>query len=164
MRRSNDGFGAEPCTRRTWCNDISPGRKFSGTDCDSSTSTAISWPRVKRLWRWNVSRCGIWSSLWLPGMTAMAPFAALLGVSATHAVATSGEKRKEEMRLVPEVAAQRPTHLRLDRFELLAQGERLILRHDLDRREIACFVVLRDLGFGQQFRHGSAPPGNEPVY
>src|SRR6184192_1396499 len=101
MRRSNDGFGAEPCTSRTWCNDISPGRKFSGTDCDSSTSTAISWPRVKRLWRWNVSRCGIWSSLWLAGMTAIAPFAALLRVSATQAVATSGEERPQYRILVP---------------------------------------------------------------
>ena len=25
MRRSLDGFGGEPCTRRTWCSDISPG-------------------------------------------------------------------------------------------------------------------------------------------
>ena len=79
----------------------------------------------------------------------------------THEI---GEKRKEEMRLVAQVAAERPAHLRLDRFELLAQGERLILRHDRDRREIALFVVLRDLGFGQRLRHGSAPPGNEPVY
>jgi hypothetical protein len=148
-------------------------------------------------------------------MTAMAPFAALLGVSATPGgrdirrgeapisrilvprdkgrigrfldkeiaapaqdvgaehildgvqdpgvTHETGEKRKEEMRLVAQVAAERPAHLRLDRLELLAKRERLVLRHDRDRREIARFVVLRDLCFGQQFRHGSAPPGNEPV-
>src|SRR5690348_12814578 len=68
-----------------------------------------------------------------------------------------GEKRKEEMRLVAQIAAERPAHFRLDRFKLLPQREGLILRHDWDRREIALFFVLRDLCFGQQFRHGCAP-------
>src|ERR1051326_7446664 len=68
-----------------------------------------------------------------------------------------GEKRKEEMRLVAQIAAERPAHFSLDRFKLLPQREGLMLRHDWDRREIARFFVLRDLCFGQQFRHGCAP-------
>ena len=65
----SDGLGGEPCTSRTWCSDISPGRSTSGTASRSSTSTAISWPRVSKLWRSNVSRCGIWSIVWLLGIT-----------------------------------------------------------------------------------------------
>ena len=37
-----------------------------------------------------VSRCGIWSSLWLPGITSIAPFPAFARVKATQAVTTSG--------------------------------------------------------------------------
>jgi hypothetical protein len=63
--------------------------------CLSSTSTMTSWPRVSKLWRSKVSRCGSWSNRWLLGMTAIAPFAAWLGVSATQAVATSGADRPQ---------------------------------------------------------------------
>src|SRR6516164_5698359 len=49
MRRSSEVSGGEPCTNRTWCNDISPGSRSSRTALEWSTSTAISWPRVNRL-------------------------------------------------------------------------------------------------------------------
>jgi hypothetical protein len=49
-----------------------------------------SWPRVRRLCLAKVSRWGIWSSLWLPGMYFMDLFAAVASVKATHAVTTSG--------------------------------------------------------------------------
>ena len=60
------------------------------TACLSSTSTAISWPRVSRLFLPKVSRCGIWSRVCAVGIKRMAPLDWLLGVSAIHAVTTSG--------------------------------------------------------------------------
>jgi hypothetical protein len=40
--------------------------------------------------RWNVSRCGTWSSRCVPGITSIAPFARVDAESATQAVTTSG--------------------------------------------------------------------------
>ncbi len=95
MRRSPEGLGGEPCTRRTWCSDISPGRSSITLACAGSTSTATSWPRVSRLFFEKVSRCGIWSAVWVPGRYAIAPLPTLLGVSATQAVTTSGRLRPQ---------------------------------------------------------------------
>src|SRR6185312_5262663 len=60
-----------------------------------STSTATSCPRVSRLLREKVSRCGIWSDVCVPGMNSIAPLARLLGVNATQAVTTSGLLRPQ---------------------------------------------------------------------
>ena len=56
---------------------------------ERSTLTITSWPRVRRLCLAKVSRWGIWSSFWLPGMYSIAPFASVASVKATHAVTTS---------------------------------------------------------------------------
>jgi len=45
MRRSFDGLGGEPWTRRTWCSDISPGRGVMIRRREWSTSPITSWPR-----------------------------------------------------------------------------------------------------------------------
>src|SRR5215475_712789 len=49
MRRSSVVLGPEPCTRSTWCSDISPASSATSTPWPSGTSTAISWPRLRRL-------------------------------------------------------------------------------------------------------------------
>ena len=56
MRRSCDGFGGEPWTRRTWYSDISAGRRVMTRRWERSTSAITSWPRVKRLCLAKVSR------------------------------------------------------------------------------------------------------------
>ena len=56
---------------------------------------SISWPRDSRLSAAKVSRCGTWSSLCVPGITRIAPFAAVLSVNATQAVTTSGGSRPQ---------------------------------------------------------------------
>ena len=86
----SDGFGSEPWISRTWCSDISPARSSSATASRSSTSTAISWPRLSRLSGANVSWCASWSIRWVPGITRMAPLAKVLSDSATQAVTMSG--------------------------------------------------------------------------
>src|SRR6185312_1242671 len=95
MRRSGEVLGGEPWTRRTWCRDISPGSRVRVTALLSSTSTATSWPRVRRLCLAKVSRCGTWSSVCEPRMTRIAPFPSLAAVKATQAVTTSGRLRPQ---------------------------------------------------------------------
>src|SRR5664280_732133 len=56
MRRSSEGLGGEPCMRRTWCSDISQGPSSMTLALEVSTSTATSWPRVRRLFFEKVSR------------------------------------------------------------------------------------------------------------
>ena len=53
-------------------------RRSSRTASRSSTSTSISWPRDSRLLSAKVSRWASWSSGAVPGITSIAPFAALL--------------------------------------------------------------------------------------
>jgi hypothetical protein len=72
----------------------------------------------------------------------------------THEV---GQEREQQMRFVAQIAAQWAAGTRLDRFQGGAQGERFVFGHAADRREIAVLAILRDLGLGQSFRHGSAP-------
>ena len=55
MRRSSEVFGPEAWATRTLCIDISPGPSAIATVLLSSTSTAISWPRVSMLSTWKVS-------------------------------------------------------------------------------------------------------------
>ena len=82
-------LGGDPWNMRTWCSDISPGCSTTSTARDSSTSTAISWPRESRLWRAKVSRCATCPA-WVPGIMRMAPLSTELSEKATHAVTTSG--------------------------------------------------------------------------
>ena len=58
-----------------------------------------------------------------------------------------GEKREQEVRLVADVAAQRPAHPGLNGFEVGAQGARVSLAHHRDRGEITVALVGGDLGF-----------------
>ena len=90
-----DGLGSEPWISRTWCSDISPAGSSSIAAWRSSTSTMISCPRLSRFSALKVSWCGTCSSLWVPGITRMAPFAAVLSVSATQAVTTSAGSRPQ---------------------------------------------------------------------
>ena len=60
-----------------------------------------------------------------------------------------GKKREQQMRLVAQIAAQRPAHAGLDGFQLGPEGERFIFAHDRDRRQKAVLAVLRDLRVGQ---------------
>ncbi len=64
-----------------------------------------------------------------------------------------GEKRKQQMRLVANVAAQRTAHPGLDGFERCAQRARFGLAHHRNRGEITVALVGGDLVFGQGFRH-----------
>ena len=63
------------------------------------------------------------------------------------------EPSKHQMRLVPEVAAERSTCLTLEAFELAAKAERLSGRHDAYRRDKTLFTELIDLCLGQDFGH-----------
>jgi len=94
MRRSFERLGAEPWTSMTWCSDICPAPSSTATPWLSSTSTSISWPRVRRLSLWKVSRCAT-GVLWLAGMNFMQPLTRLAGVKATQAVITSGLSRPQ---------------------------------------------------------------------
>src|SRR6516164_7997269 len=58
------------------------------------------------------------------------------------------------MRLVPQVAAERPTCLTLEAFELAAIAKRLGGRHNADRRGKTLFTELIDLCWRQDFGHG----------
>jgi hypothetical protein len=73
MRWSFDGLGGEPWTRRTWCDDISPGRRvmIRPREWSTSTITSLAGPRVKRLCLAKVSRWGICerSALFIPAET-----------------------------------------------------------------------------------------------
>jgi hypothetical protein len=60
---------------------------------------------------------------------------------------------EEEMRFVPEIAAQRSAGARLKRFESAPIFRRGVARHHPDRRNEALLVVLRDLVRGQHLRH-----------
>ncbi|MNC92265.1 hypothetical protein D3C83_86590 [compost metagenome] len=95
MRRSRERLAADPWTSLMWCSDISPGSSITSTAFDSSTSTAISCPRVSRLFSWKVSTWAAIAPACVPGMTFMHPLSTLLPESATHAVTTSCGSRPQ---------------------------------------------------------------------
>ena len=82
-------LGSDPCTILTWCRDISPGSSSRSIAWFSSKPAIISCPLVRRLSLEKVSWCSRAAPSWLPGMTLIQPFDALLGEKATHAVSTS---------------------------------------------------------------------------
>ena len=95
MRRSAEPLGREAWNSRPWWSDIWPGASTASTAWDSSTSTAFSWPRDKRLDASKVSRWGTISCLCEPGRKRMAPLSTVAGDSASQAVTSWAESRPQ---------------------------------------------------------------------
>src|SRR5215472_12202918 len=68
------------------------------------------------------------------------------------------------MRLVPQVAAERRTCLKLEAFETAAIAERLGGRHYADRRDKTLFMELVDLRLRQDFGHGHCASDVRPLH
>ena len=64
-----------------------------------------------------------------------------------------GEPSKQEVRLVPQVAAERPACLTLEAFKAAAIAECLGVRHYADRRDKTLVTELIDLRLCQDFGH-----------
>src|SRR5215813_7436526 len=69
-----------------------------------------------------------------------------------------GEPSKQEMRLVPQVAAERPTCLTLEAFKAAAIAECLGIRHYADRRHKTLFTELIDLRCVRTLGMGTVTP------
>ena len=95
MRRSFEGLGGEPWTRRTWCSDISPGcssivDRLALVDLDRDLLAAGQQVVLGE----GVAVRDLVGCV-RAGDEPIAPFASLLGVSATQAVTTSGRLRPQ---------------------------------------------------------------------
>ena len=93
LRRSRPRLASEAWKILWWCRDISPGLSSTSTADASSTSTAISWPRVSIAPGFQVSTCGTTSLVCVPGTMRIAPLSFVAGDSAIQTVTASSGSR-----------------------------------------------------------------------
>jgi len=74
-----------------------------------------------------------------------------------------GESSKQEVRLVPQVAAKRPTCLTLEAFKAAAIAECLGVRYYADRRDKTLLTELIDLRLCQDFGHWHRDSGTKYI-